>query len=191
VVVVGQLGPLLHNLDGDGDGKACEDLPCPCGSGDGGGGGGGGDRKRDNTQRARVKRVIDGDTIEVRFSGKVKDVRLIGIDTPEVFGGKECGGEQASRSMKKMLDRRERVKLIRDRTQDNRDRFGRLLRYVEDGRKDVGKAQVGKGWAKVVKFDGRFKRIRSYRKAQRRAKSNDRGVWSLCGGDFHLPVGFI
>jgi endonuclease YncB( thermonuclease family) len=91
--------------------------------------------------------------------------------------------------MKKMLDRRERVKLIRDRTQDNRDAFGRLLRYVEDGRKDVGKAQVGKGWAKVVKFDGRFKRIRSYRKAQRRAKSNDRGVWSLCGGNFHMPSG--
>jgi endonuclease YncB( thermonuclease family) len=61
--------------------------------------------------------------------------------------------------MKKMLDRRERVKLIRDRSQDNRDAFGRLLRYVEDGRKDVGKAQVGKGWAKVVKFDGRFKRM--------------------------------
>lgn len=64
-----------HNLDGDGDGKACEDLPCPCGPGGGGGGGGG---TGDNTQRARVKRVIDGDTVEARFDGKTPTVRLIG-----------------------------------------------------------------------------------------------------------------
>ena len=115
-------------------------------------------------------------------------MRLVGIDTPEVFGGEECGGRQASRSMKRMLDRGERVKLVRDRSQGNRDRFGRLLRYVEDGRRDVGKKQVARGWAKVVKFDGRFKRIREYRRAQRRAKGRDRGVWGRCGGDFHRPV---
>lgn len=179
-----------HNLDSDGDGKACEELPCPCGGGGGGGGGGGDGRpnRRDNTQSARVNRVIDGDTVEVRLNGGRPDVRLVGIDTPEVFGGEECGGRQASSSMKRMLKPGERVTLVRDRSQNNRDAFGRLLRYIEDGDRDVGKAQVGKGWAKVVKFDGRFNRIRSYRRAQHRANNRNRGVWGQCGGDFHTPA---
>ena len=32
---------------------------------------------------ARVERVIDGYTIQVRFEGKSYTVRLIGVDTPE------------------------------------------------------------------------------------------------------------
>ena len=31
----------------------------------------------------QVERVIDGDTIQVRFEGKSYAVRLIGVDTPE------------------------------------------------------------------------------------------------------------
>jgi endonuclease YncB( thermonuclease family) len=89
--------------------------------------------------------VTDGDTIEVRTKGKRRDVRLIGIDTPEVFGGRECGGHEASASMKRLLDRGDGVMLIRDRSQDNRDRYGRLLRYVERGGTDVGKKQIGRG----------------------------------------------
>lgn len=157
-----------HRLDGDGDGRACESLPCPCASGGGGGGGGSGDRQRDNRQPARVVKVIDGDTIRVRYGGRRHDVRYVGIDTPEVYGGTECGGRQASRSLKRMLHRRERVVLVRDRLQRNRDRYGRLLRYVQDGSRDTGRAQVRRGWAKVVKFDGRFKRIRAYRNVGRR-----------------------
>ncbi len=34
-------------------------------------------------ERAEVIRVVDGDTIVVRISGKDEKVRLIGVDTPE------------------------------------------------------------------------------------------------------------
>jgi endonuclease YncB( thermonuclease family) len=175
-----------HRLDGDGDGRACEDLPCPCGSGGGGGGGhGGGDR----TQRARVVSVTDGDTIKVRFKGHKHDVRLIGIDTPEVYGGLECGGRGASKSMKRKLDRGDRVKLIKDFSQDRRDRYGRLLRYVERRGRDVGKRQIANGWANVYVYNNNpFKRVRKYRRAKRRARDHDRGVWGRCGGDFHRPL---
>lgn len=172
-----------HNLDGDGDGRACETLPCPCaGPGGGGGGGNGGGKK---AKRARVVSVTDGDTIKVRSGGRTHDVRLIGIDTPEVYGGTECGGPQASRSMKRMLGKRDRVRLIRDRTQDNVDRYGRLLRYVERRGRDVGRRQVRKGWAKPYVYERPFKRLSSYRAARRAAKQQKRGVWGRCGGDFH------
>src|ERR671910_385297 len=91
----------------------------------------------DAGQAARVVRVIDGDTIEARVKTKKRDVRVIGIDTPEVFGGEECGGAEASESMRDLLPGQTRVTLIRDRSQDNRDRFGRLLRYVARGARDV------------------------------------------------------
>lgn len=180
-----------HNLDGDGDGKACEELPCPCGSsGSGGGGGGdngsgGGHKPKPKAKRAQVVSVTDGDTVEVRYGGRNHDVRLIGIDTPEVFGGIECGGEAASRSMKKMLERGDRVKLIRDASQDNRDRYGRLLRYVQRNGADVGKRQVRRGWAKPYVYERPFQRVGEYRKARDKARQGDRGVWGSCGGDFH------
>ncbi len=39
-------------------------------------------------EETTVVRVVDGDTIEVAGGERV---RLIGIDTPEVYGGAECG----------------------------------------------------------------------------------------------------
>lgn len=172
-----------HGLDGDGDGRACEELPCPC-AGPDGGGGGGGHHGGGPSGRARIVSVTDGDTIDVRVHHRSWSVRLIGIDTPEVYGHVECGGPQASHSMKRMLDRGDRVRLIRDRSQSGRDRYGRLLRYVQRRGRDVGKRQIRKGWARVYVYDDPFKRVRSYRRAKRHAKRAHRGVWGKCGGRF-------
>ncbi|MEZ5074167.1 MAG: thermonuclease family protein [Solirubrobacterales bacterium] len=174
-----------HGLDGDGDGRACEELPCPCaGPGGGGHGGGGGHHGGGPSGRARVVSVADGDTIDVRIRHRSRSVRLIGIDTPEVYGHVECGGPQASRSMKRMLDRGDRVRLVRDRSQSGRDRYGRLLRYVERRGRDVGRRQVRRGWARVYVYDHPFRRVRSYRRVKRQAKRAHRGAWGRCGGRF-------
>ena len=175
-----------HYLDGDDDGIACEDNPCPC-TGDGGGGSGSGNpgTKPDRKARARIVSVTDGDTLEVRLDGRFRDVRVIGIDTPEVYGGVECGGPEASASMRGMVDRGDRVTLIRDFSQDAVDRYGRLLRYVELGRRDLGKRQIARGWAEVYVYnDNPFKRVRGYRRAEERARDQASGVWGSCGGEF-------
>jgi endonuclease YncB( thermonuclease family) len=115
-------------------------------------------------------------------------VRLIGIDTPEVYFGEECGGSEASASIRRMLDRGDRVKLIRDRSQDNRDRYGRLLRYIERTGRDVGRKQIRKGWAESYVYELPFNRVRSYRRSETAARIANRGVWRLCDGDFHDPL---
>ncbi len=170
-----------HGLDADGDGKACESLPCPCSSG---GGGGGGSLPARITQRGKVTNVVDGDTIDVRLStGRTKRVRMIGIDTPEVYGGTECGGPQASRSMNELTPRGTRVKLVSDRTQDRVDAYGRILRYVikRSTGKDMNRAQVARGWARVYVYDGNpFERVAGYRNAQSAAKAAPRGIWKVC-----------
>lgn len=131
---------------------------------------------------AVVDHVADGDTIQVAIRGREEDVRFIGIDTPEVYGGVECGGREASASMKRMLKPGDRVRLVRDRSQDNRDYYGRLLRYVELRGRDLGRKQIRKGWASVYVFDQRFRRLGSYRRAQRKARSVHRGAWRECDG---------
>jgi endonuclease YncB( thermonuclease family) len=95
---------------------------------------------------ARVLDIADGDTIKVTIGNRVEDVRLIGIDTPEVYFGEECGGAEASASIKRMLEVGDRVRLIPDRTQDNRDRYDRLLRYVvRNGREWAASKSAGVG----------------------------------------------
>jgi endonuclease YncB( thermonuclease family) len=176
-----------HGLDAEGDGIACESNPCPCLFDRNPGGDGDSTAtttKRRLTQSARVVRVVDGDTVKVRLgSGRRRDVRLIGIDTPEVYGTVECGGPAASRSLKQMLPRGTRVRLVSDVTQDRSDRYGRLLRYVsrtKDGR-DMNRAQLWKGHARVYVYGGDpFERVAGYRKAQRQAKGAPRGLWTTC-----------
>ncbi len=81
--------------------------------------------------RGVVVRVTDGDTIEVRLpNGSEKDVRILGIDTPEVYPQLECGGQEATAAMARLAPGGSKVVLVSDPTQGNRDRYGRLLRVL-------------------------------------------------------------
>ncbi len=178
--------------DADGDGIYCEALPCPCLRPAGGDGGSGdGPQRRAQTILARVTSVTDGDTINVRAyrpRRRSYRVRLIGIDTPETQNREECGGEEASRSMRALAPRGRRVKLRTDPGQDTTDRFGRLLAYVYAGRRQLNVTQVANGWsATYVYRDTRFQQYARFRRAERGARRGDRGVWGACGGDFHAP----
>jgi endonuclease YncB( thermonuclease family) len=74
----------------------------------------------------RVDRVIEGGTIALRNGQRV---RLVQIDTPEVYFGVECYGRQASARAKALLPPGTRCQPVR-RTGDRVDDFGRLLCYV-------------------------------------------------------------
>ena len=174
-----------HQLDADGDGIACESNPCPCSNNTGGGGGGNGDEADKTTikrQKAKVIRVVDGDTVKVNLKpGPKVMVRLIGIDTPEVFGGVQCGGEAASKKTKRILPRGTIVRLVSDPTQDLKDRYERLLRYVSKRTLDVNRRLVRSGNARVYVYDNKpFRRVKSYRIARSHAKKHELGIWGSC-----------
>lgn len=61
-------------------------------------------------------------------------MRLIGIDTPEL-SGRECYAQQAASAMQSLVQSKS-VRLVRDPSQADRDRYDRLLRHVAlvDGR---------------------------------------------------------
>ena len=78
-------------------------------------------------QLARIARVVDGDTVNLTSGARV---RLVQIDTPEVYYSAECYGEQASAVTKRLLPPGTLVRLYREPKTDAVDQYGRLLRYV-------------------------------------------------------------
>jgi len=136
--------------------------------------------------QGRVTRVVDGDTLEVSAGAREETVRLLGVDTPELHRPGtpvECGARAAAQALEELSAGRE-VELVTDPTQDARDRYGRLLAYVDtDAGTDLGEAMVRRGWAEVYVFERPFRRVGRYRAAARGAGS--RGVGEACGGDFH------
>ncbi len=134
---------------------------------------------------ATVVNAVDGDTVKVRLNGQKETVRLIGIDTPETRDprvGVECGGPAASENAKRLLPAGKEVKLVFDTSQDRRDRYGRLLAYVDlpDG-KSFQEQQLSAGLAKVYVYQGsRFHRLDAFQRVSDEARANRRGVWGSC-----------
>jgi len=178
-----------HRLDADSDGVACESNPCPCSTSQGGGGNGGGGNTNPpppepRKQAAHVVKVIDGDSVRVKIvGGRKRDVRVLGIDTPEM-SPVQCGARAAKQTMKKILPRGVRVTLYPDRSQPSEDRYNRLLRYVHRRHQgqalDAGWAQVRVGNAKVLVVGKRFARHAKYKQAQAQAKRENVGAWRNC-----------
>lgn len=140
---------------------------------------------------ATIVRVIDGDTIEVRFpNGSEADTRLIGFDTPESvkpdLPAAECGGLEASAFTKQVAEGKA-VRLVVDPSQDKVDRYGRLLRYARIDGQDLGRIVIAAGWGApyIYNESNPPKQTDSYRKAAAAAREKQKGVWSLCEGNFH------
>ena len=98
----------------------------------------------------QVSNVVDGDTIDVVGpDGGSDTVRIIGIDTPERG---ECGYTEASNTLTVMAGGKT-VELSPGAV-DDRDRYGRMLRYVDAGGVDAGLALIEQGLA-AARYDSR------------------------------------
>ena len=75
----------------------------------------------------RIDHVTDGDTVVLRNGQRV---RLVQIDTPEIYFGTECYGLQASAVTKRLLPPGAPVGLVAEPATDRVDDYGQLLRYV-------------------------------------------------------------
>jgi micrococcal nuclease len=127
---------------------------------------------------ATVTRNTDGDTIWLSGIGKV---RLIGVNTPEVFGRTECFGRQASAFAKRVLPPGTPVRYRLGI--DPRDRYGRALAYVwlADGRM-FNALLAERGYATPMTIPPNVEYADHFVAAARRAREAGRGLWSACGG---------
>jgi len=139
----------------------------------GGDGDGGGGVEAGSRGTAVVTRVVDGDTAVLERLGKT---RFIGVDTPEVYGGEECFGAQASAFTKRTLGGRQ---IRYEVGAEPRDRYARTLVYIwlEDGR-FFNQMLVDEGYARPLAIAPNVEHADRFRRSAREARARDRGLWS-------------
>ncbi len=131
---------------------------------------------------SQVIRVVDGDTIIVALNHKPETIRLLGINTPETVKPNspiECYGPEASKYTKELLTDKV-VRLESDPSQDNRDKYHRLLRYVFLSNLNVNNALVHDGFAREYTFKAPYKYQKQFKADQKAAKKNHIGLWGEC-----------
>ena len=121
-----------------------------------------------------VTRVLDGDTI-VLAGGK--KVRYIGIDTPELYGGRnaECFAQEAQKKNQELVLGK-RVRLESDVSES--DKYGRLLRYVYVGDVLVNETLVREGYAHARSYPPDTTRQETLRAAEVLARTENIGLWA-------------
>ena len=127
--------------------------------------------------RARVERVVDGDTLVLRGLGRA---RLIGIDTPETQGGGECFGREAADFVRRALPANA---VVRYRYGvERRDRYGRALLWLwlPDGRL-LNKVLVAEGYALPFTVAPNVERAGELRRLSREARERGLGLWGIRG----------
>lgn len=133
-------------------------------------------------ERARVVKVIDGDTIKLE-SGQT--VRLIGIDTPETKDPRRpvgCFGKEASIKTKNLVEGKI---VILQKDVSETDKYNRLLRLVflplENGQTlFINDYLVREGFAKAYTYPPDVKYNEQFRQAEVEARENKRGLWGRC-----------
>jgi endonuclease YncB( thermonuclease family) len=129
-------------------------------------------------ESARVKAVVDGDTLRLAGGDKV---RLIGINTPEKGGQEQPAeplAEEAAAVLASLMGRGDRVLL--QAGVDPRDRHDRRLAHAFDPEgRNIAAELLRRGLGFHVAVSPNFGWLDCLQAAEREAASAGRGVWSL------------
>lgn len=131
-----------------------------------------------------VERVLDGDTLIARVGMHDVTLRLIGIDTPEVVDPRkpvQCYGEEASEKAKEILTHKQ-IYIEKEAVKGDYDIYGRVLAYIHlpDGQ-FYNQFMIEQGYAREYTFNKeKYKYQKEFKQAQKDAKKNKRGLWSVC-----------
>ena len=127
-----------------------------------------------------VRKVVDGDTIEISGGDAV---RLIGVDTPETKDPNRpvgCFGKEASAFTAKLIPPGTPVRLVGDVEQ--RDGYDRLLAYVyrrADGLL-VNADLLRRGYAQLLSVPPNVAHTDEFVAVSRQAREGSQGLWGTC-----------
>jgi len=160
-----------------------------------------------DTFSGTITGVTDGDTVDVRLEdGREFTIRVLGIDTPESASAREFERRQewvgiddgdylveqsalATERAEELLAG-EDVEVVFDENSAVRDDFGRVLAYVEyedDGTvRTFNRQMVAEGRARV--YGSGFSRHDEYRRLERAARADGRGLWAESAPENSAPV---
>ncbi len=130
--------------------------------------------------RYDVVRIIDGDTVEIKYKGKLTSVQLFGVNAPEttVHPSKppEPYGQEAHNYLQELLSD-DSIFLRLD--EHMWDQYERILGYVyraSDG-VFVNLEMIREGYAKVdIRYPFKYEEL--FTDYESRAKNDRKGLWS-------------
>ena len=124
----------------------------------------------------QVIRIHDGDTLTISSGAKV---RFLQIDTPEISPS-ECYGAEARKALVDIIGKSP-ITLESDSVSDDKDRYGRILRYVKVGKININLKLVEIGAATPYFYNGeKGKYSIQLLKAAQNAKAKKVGLWKKC-----------
>lgn len=144
----------------------------------------------DEPGAAVIERVVDGDTVRVRFGDRREALRLIGIDTPESVKPNtpvQCFAKEAAARLQALVPPGTPVRVERD--VEARDRYGRLLGYLyrrADGL-FVNLAMAQEGYANVATYPPNVAHTARIVAAVAEARAAGRGLWGSCPASGRPP----
>ena len=116
-----------------------------------------------------VEQVIDGDTIKLETGQRV---RLIGINTPE------SGHPYYSEATEKLKELIGDSKVTLKKDVEDKDQYGRLLRYIYVNDTFINLEMVRTGMATSYEFEPNVKHTSDFDAAETQAKNAKIGIWS-------------
>lgn len=124
---------------------------------------------------AVVRRVIDGDTIELEGGERV---RYLMIDTPESVGELECWGEEAKLANAQFVEGQE-IELEYDA--ECADKYDRLLAYIWVNDTSINELLVERGHASVFHIPPNGDAVIGiYEDLEAQARAANKGQWGAC-----------
>lgn len=128
---------------------------------------------------AEVLKVVDGDTLEVSINGDTQQIRLIGIDCPEL--NTQYGIQSKSFTSDKLLN----TIIYLEKDNQDKDKYNRMLRYVwtkksnkENAITEMFNAQLlEKGYANVMNIPPNTKYKEQFLNIEKEAQENKLGIW--------------
>jgi micrococcal nuclease len=138
-------------------------------------------------------KVVDGDTLSIAHNGRVENIRLIGIDTPESRRNEKAKkdaarsngdiqkitklGKEATRFVRSVVKPGDRIAIEFDK--QTRDKYGRLLGYVYlSNGKMLNEEIVKAGYASLLTYPPNVRYQDRFLRAYRQARENNRGLWN-------------
>lgn len=131
-------------------------------------------------QPAVCVRVVDGDTLHLRFDGEAKErmVQLAAVTAPEKG---ESYAAEAAAFLRGMVAGKA-VQVLRVTT----DRFGREVCLLRCEKQDVNRAMVRSGWAR---FHPRYAETADFAAEEAEAVTEKRGMWATLTPKSGTPAG--
>ncbi|MBC1333443.1 thermonuclease family protein [Listeria booriae] len=139
----------------------------------------------ENTVPVTLDRVVDGDTLSIKFEGDStsKKLRLLLVDTPESVKpgvAVQPYAKEASNYMKTLM---QGAKLQLEYDEGGAtDKYGRILAYLYADGKNVNEIMVRKGFARVAYiYKPNTRYVKQLQEAQSKAKQEKLNIWSKAG----------